>query len=154
MRFSANSAAVMVAPVDPGLASASECPAATSAAAITIEASGRERTARTGSSSLEIASVAGITSTPSIESRSERSCGSPNTRTPIPSDATALIPSITTEGPASAPSASKATVTRGPDREEDEAPGGRAAWASTYSPSERPASSGGVSSLETTSRPA
>ncbi len=54
-----------MAPVGPALTSASERPSATSAAAITIEASWRERTAATGSSALVISPVASISSTPS-----------------------------------------------------------------------------------------
>ena len=60
MRRSANSAAVIVAPVGPALTSASELPSATSAAARTTEACERERTAATGSSALVISSEAAI----------------------------------------------------------------------------------------------
>ena len=59
-RFSANRAAVMVAPVDPALTSELHSPAATAAAARTTEASGVERTAATGSASLPIHSVVGL----------------------------------------------------------------------------------------------
>ena len=59
IRFIANSAAVIVAPVEPALTSAPERPSATSAAARTTEASGVERTAATGSASLPIHSSVG-----------------------------------------------------------------------------------------------
>ncbi len=97
--FSANSAAVIVAPVDPALTMAAELPSATSAAAITTEAPGVERTAATGSASLAIQPPVGTTSTPSDAS----SDAGPKTRTTMPSAAAILAPSITTSGPESVP---------------------------------------------------
>ncbi len=146
IRFSANSAAVIVAPVEPGLASASERPAATSAAARTIDVSGRERTARTGSSSLPITSLVSMTSTFSA-ARPANAAAGPKTRTAIPSPAAMRTPSATTSIPASAPRASKATVTGRPRRSGDGAAG-----SPTYCSSGRPLSSG--SSATMTSRPA
>ena len=103
-------AAAIAAPVEPTLARASLPPPATSAAARTIEAPSRERTALTGSSWFETHSLVAITSIPSASS-SESSAGGPNTRTPIPSAAASLAPSASTLKPCSAPKPSRATVT-------------------------------------------
>ncbi len=106
-RLSANSAAVIVAPVDPALTNAAEFPAATSAAAITTEAPSLPRTAATGSSSFVIDSLLAITSTPS--GGSDNSAGGPKTRTAMPSAAAIPAPSSISPGPPSAPNPSSAT---------------------------------------------
>jgi hypothetical protein len=98
-RFSANRAAVIVAPVEPALTSELQPPAATAAAARTTDASGVERTAATGSASLPIHSVVGSTSIPGDELREE----GPKMRTGIPPAAASFAPSSTSSGPPSAP---------------------------------------------------
>jgi hypothetical protein len=99
----------MVAPVGPALTTASDLPSAVSRAASTTDACSRERTAATGSSSLEIASGAGtIWATPS---RGASSTGSPKTRSAMPSEAAARAPSIKTSIPRSTPLPSSATTT-------------------------------------------
>jgi len=94
-------AAAIVAPVEPRLTIAAALPAATSAAARTIEDSLRSRTAWTASS-LPIHSVVGITSIPGTPSSPSERCG-PKTRTPIPSAAARRAPSARTSKPCSAP---------------------------------------------------
>ena len=95
----ASVAAASVGPVLPADTSASARPSATAAAAWTIEASGFERTARTG---LSAAGTAGASTTPSPAGISaagpNTSAGSPDRR----------APSATTAGPPSAPFASTA----------------------------------------------
>src|SRR4051794_28519749 len=111
IRRSANSAAVIVAPVGPALTSAAERPSATSAAARTTEAPGRDRTAATGSSEFVISSSAATSSTPSRFRTSARVSGSPNTRSLMPSAVAARAPANTDWVPRSAPRPSRATVT-------------------------------------------
>src|SRR4051794_888796 len=98
----------MVAPVGPALTRACERPSATSAAARTIEALSRERTAATGSSSLVTASGASTSSMPGVPSRRESSAASPNTRSAIPSRAASRAPSVRAPAPRSAPRPSSA----------------------------------------------
>ena len=92
-------AAASVGPVLPADTSASARPSATAAAARTIDASGLDRTARTGSSWPVILSGESTTS-----GQSSWDAG-PNTRTRWPDR---RAPSATTAGPASAPFASSA----------------------------------------------
>ena len=113
-RRSANSAAVIVAPVGPALASACERPSATSAAASTIEASGASRTAPTGSSSLVISS-GGVDQLDAVDAveRRQSSPGRRRRARAIPSAAAVRAPATITSGPRSAPRPSRATVVTG-----------------------------------------
>ncbi len=112
-RRRANRAAAIVAPVGPALTSAWERPSATSAAAMTIEASWRERTAPTGSSSLAISPGEATISAPA-SATGARSPGSPKTRTPMPSSTAMRTPPASACGPCSAPRPSSATITSAP----------------------------------------
>ena len=113
-RRSPKVAAAIVAPVEPGLAIASERPSATSAAARTIEASFLARTAGTGSSSLAIHSAVGTTSIAVDAVEPELASAGPKTRTRIPSAAAGA-----------APSASDAEALLGPEAVEGHGHGAR-----------------------------
>ena len=101
-RLSANSAAVIAAPVDPALTSACERPSPTSAAASTIEAPGlRAHGARPARPSSRSHSAAATTSIPVGAHRVEPARpAAPKTRTAIPSAAAARAPAAITLGPA------------------------------------------------------
>src|SRR5579875_162704 len=108
-RLMLNSAAASAAPVEPPETSACARPAATAAAACTIDESGWRRTAAAGSGVFAIESGASITSTPAPTGPISRA--GPNSSTPIPCAAARSAPAATSRGPRSAPPASTATVT-------------------------------------------
>src|SRR5436190_22535006 len=108
-----NSAAASAEPVDPPETSAWARPTATALDACTIDASGVERTANAGSAALAIDTGASTTSTPS--GTGPISSAGPNRITPTPAWAARTAPAATSAGPRSAPPASTATVTIGPE---------------------------------------
>src|SRR3984893_4483793 len=101
--------AARAAPVPPAQTSAWALPSATALAACTIEASGVERAARTGSALLAIDTGASTTSTP--EESSPSSPAGPKRIMRAPCTAAIAAPAATSDGPRSAPLQSTATVT-------------------------------------------
>src|SRR5436305_8740467 len=104
-----NTPAATAAPVAPPHTRASASPAPTARAARTIDASGVERTAATGSGALAIETGASTTRTPSGTSPSSAAGANSSTRVPRPAAMAAAA--ATSRGPRSAPFASAATVT-------------------------------------------
>ena len=127
-RLMLNSPAASAAPVPPAHTSAWARPAATALAAWTIDASGVDRAARTGSALFAIDTGASMTSTSGGISPS--SPAGPNSSTLAPASAASAAPAATSAGPRSAPLQSTATTgSRIPARwpgEEDESPGANA----------------------------
>src|SRR5271163_3603123 len=95
-------------PVLPAQTRACASPAATACAASTIEASGVDRTARTGSGALAMETGESTICTPSGGSPSSRA--GPNSSTRAPWAAARAAPAATSLGPRSAPLASTATI--------------------------------------------
>src|SRR5271154_3036115 len=125
-RLMLNVPAASAAPVPPAHTSACARPAASALAACTIEASGVERAALTGSGALAIDTGASTTSTPVGSAPS--SAAGPNRITCAPCSLAIAAPAATSAGPRSAPLQSTATTHAcdsfgGSGDEEDAAPG-------------------------------